>query len=534
MSNGRLARILGWAVLLIGVLDIISVGSPGLPRRLVIIDRYLPYTFINATRYFSLLSGFFLTLLSLQLFKRKAVAWYATVILLVASILTHLFKGFDWRSSLLSVVALIFLIPAKSIFTVRYDPPVLRRAIINFFLIMAVAILYGVLGFYFIKKRHFGQTFSLTQSVTQVTRMFLEFAPPPPYPHTRFGNWFIDSIYVLGFTSLTTAVLQLIKPVAEYALPGFAHRQLATSLLSSYAVSPIEYFKIANDKQLFFSPQAFLAYRVSRGVAIVLGGPVAASAKDSQECVHRFQAVCRENDWLPVFYQLPQSLLPLFSQAGYRHIHFGDEAIIKLPEFTLDPELRSVYRKIQKQGYIFHYLPAPNYATLIAKLKEVSDEWLSLPNRSERGFAQGQFSVKYLTQSDLAVVKDRSGQVVAFVNLIPSFSAQLNQVKSVDLIRQRSHLPNGIMEFLWLSLILDLQKQLVQELSLGMGLAGESSHIKKNILQLLRVFRAQSLSFFKQKFHPHWQPYYLVYKSDTRLPQIALAILDIVHYKGDR
>ena len=39
-----------------------------------------------------------------------------------------------------------------------------------------------------------------------------------------------------------------------------------------------------------------------------------------------------------------------------------------------------------------------------------------------------------------------------------------------------------------------------------------------------RAFNFQGLRQFKEKWHPAWEPRYVVYRSELQLPQIALAI----------
>jgi len=42
---------------------------------------------------------------------------------------------------------------------------------------------------------------------------------------------------------------------------------------------------------------------------------------------------------------------------------------------------------------------------------------------------------------------------------------------------------------------------------------------------LNRFFSVEGLHAYKSKFHPNWEPRYLVYDGDAALPQIALVIV---------
>jgi DNA-binding transcriptional MerR regulator len=53
------------------------------------------------------------------------------------------------------------------------------------------------------------------------------------------------------------------------------------------------------------------------------------------EAIQAFGDFCRENDWIPVFYEASERLLPAYRAAGLRLVKVGEEAIIPLDRFTL-------------------------------------------------------------------------------------------------------------------------------------------------------------------------------------------------------
>jgi lysylphosphatidylglycerol synthetase-like protein (DUF2156 family) len=68
------------------------------------------------------LSGFFLLLLAAELLRRKRVAWWLAVGLVI-SIVSHLVKGLDYEEGLLSLVLLVQLLWLRPVFTAQSDRP---------------------------------------------------------------------------------------------------------------------------------------------------------------------------------------------------------------------------------------------------------------------------------------------------------------------------------------------------------------------------------------------------------------------------
>jgi phosphatidylglycerol lysyltransferase len=121
--------------------------------------------------------------------------------------------------------------------------------------------------------------------------------------------------------------------------------------------------------------------------------------------------------------------------------------------------------------------------------------------------------------------------VAAFVNLIHD---GVPGEMTFDLMRHRTDAPNGAMDFVMLSMIAYARDHGFHALSLGMvpfadTPADEDAGVRQGALSLLtrnfdRIFAASTLFTYKDKFHPRWDPRYLVYRSDAALPAIGLAI----------
>src|SRR5262249_6185542 len=147
--------------------------------------------------------------------------------------------------------------------------------------------------------------------------------------------------------------------------------------------------------------------------------------------------------------------LPVYLSRGFKKLKIGDVAIADLTSFTLEgrarKRLRARIRQLEKEGVLMRYYAAPASDALLKQLREVSDEWLRLPGRREHEFSLGRFDPAYLRSTPIATAEDAGGRVLAFVNVIPSY--HLGEA-TIDLMRHRVDAPNGVMDFLFVKLML--------------------------------------------------------------------------------
>ena len=88
-------------------------------------------------------------------------------------------------------------------------------------------------------------------------------------------------------------------------------------------------FALRADKSYFFSDDrsAFLAYRVTGGVAIVAGDPIG-RADAREELVRRFLDFAHERGWRVAVLGVSEECLALYRSLGLRALYHGDEAVV--------------------------------------------------------------------------------------------------------------------------------------------------------------------------------------------------------------
>jgi phosphatidylglycerol lysyltransferase len=520
-----------------GTVNLLSVmGRSAPPERGALLREVFPLEFLHLSRSLTLLIGFALIISSINIHKRKSRAFQIVLFLSCLSVTFHLTKGLDYKAAFFSALLVVLLLLTRRIFTVRSSHPDLRSGLLQFAIAGLVALSYGVAGFWLLDQREFGINFTLGDSIRRTLLLFSLVGDPQIVPHTRYAHWFVNSLYLMTAAFFVYAVYALFRPVIYQWRTVPQERALAGELVSRYGRGSLEYFKLWPDKSYFFSPskRCFLAYRVGGSFAIVLGDPVGAE-EEIQETIRGFMELCGENDWGLGFYQTLPDFLPLYKALGFRKLKIGDDAIVDLTKFTLEGKAMRKFRytltQMEKIGVHILKFEPPIAEDILLQVKEVSDEWLQIPGRRERGFTLGRFEPDYIRSTPLFAVADSEERILAFVNRIPSYR---RGEATIDLMRHRTKVPNGIMDYLFVKLFLDEQNRKFERFSLGMApMAGfqekeEASREERAVHYFFQhlnfIFSYSGLREYKAKFASFWEPRYAIYRSHLDLPRLAMAL----------
>lgn len=518
-----------------GLLNLFSVmGGPSHTR---VLTEIFPLEFIHLSRTATLLIGFALTISSVNIYKRKRRAWGIVLGLSCFSAIFHLTRGLDYEEATLSVALVLLLLATRKFFSVRSSVPHPSGALLRLAISGLIAVGYGVAGFWFLDEKHFGINFHIGDSILTTLRLLSLNNDPRLVPHTHYGHWFLNSLDVLTISAAVYAGFALFRPVVYRYSTRPRERALAEEIVSRYGRTPLDYFKVWPDKSYFFTPEhdCFIAYSVGRNVALALGDPVGPEDR-IEPIVREFLEFCSDNGWAVGFHQTLPDFLPVYRRARLKKLKIGDDAIVDLVSFNLEGKAKKEFRyKLrQMEGPLAvttrHFEP-PVPDEIMTQLKEVSDEWLRIPGRRERGFTLGLFDPDYVRSTPVVIATDKDGKVLGFVNLIDT---PVQKEVTIDLMRRRTEAPNGIMDYLFIKLFLYAKERGYERFNLGMApMAGfqereqasaEERAIHTFFQQLNFLFSFRGLRQYKAKFATSWEPRYLVYRNPLELPRLALAL----------
>ncbi len=538
--NKLLMRIIpSFLIFTLGIINIVSVITPAINERLHRLQEFIPLDAIAASNYLVLVAGVFLLLTAVYMLKGLRNAWWIALLLSIISFIGHVTKGIDYEEAIVALVVLVMLLFTRKEYHIKGNPRMHSLGILTALFSVAGVLIYGIIGFYFLDKKHFNIDFSTWQSITYTFKNFFLLGSPELIPNSRFAKDFLLSINISGFLSLSFLFYTIIMPYFQkgYVDPdGF---EKAKVLVSKFGKSGMDYFKTYSDKKVF-APEtndAFLAYRVAGNYAVVLEDPVAETPEKMKECISLFDKFTYDLGLRSIYYRVPEESLQLYSELSKKSLFLGQEGIVDLNTFSLEggknKALRNAINKVIDRGYKASIHQPPIKDGLMQKLKAVSDEWLSSTGRNEIIFSQGMFLWEELKQQTIITVENPEEMVIAFLNIIPDFAPG---EATYDLIRKTDDSPNGVMDFILVELFNYLKSQNYATVNLGFApLSGmDDPHTfqersMKFAYEKIRSFsHYRGLRNFKEKFFPAWNNKYLIYSNDYDLISVPAVLTKVI------
>ena len=343
-------------------------------------------------------------------------------------------------------------------------------------------------------------------------------------------------VVVLG---LFFAAARLLRPAAPEPTESGQQELIKANMIVHNSLEVTAYLALLGDKRLLFSPQgdAFIMYAVEGRSWIAMGDPVGPELR-WPELIWRFRELSDRYGGRTVFYEIGHERLDLYLDLGLSLLKLGEEAHVPLSTFTLEggarKGLRYTRRKFEKEGYRFEVIQPESVADHLDTLKNISDAWLTEKNIREKGFSLGFFQPDYIRRCPVAFVI-RNKRIEAFANLWTG--AQLAEL-SLDLMRYLPGATEGVMEYLFICLMLWGKEQGYRWFNLGMApFSGLENRALAPLWNRLGAFvfrygehfyNFQGLRQYKEKFDPEWRPKYLASPGGLALPQVFANLATLI------
>jgi phosphatidylglycerol lysyltransferase len=496
-------NLLAATTLISGTVLLVSGATPTVPGRLHWLYKILPLPVIELSHFLGSLIGICLLLLARGLQRRIDAAYVLTAIFLAIGSILSLLKGLDYEEAALLAMMLAALLPCRRHFYRRasiFHDSLTVGWTITIVLVLVSSIWLGI----FVYKH-----------IDYSSELWWQFALTGDAP--RFLRAAVGSTVLLLILSVT----RLLGPAPkEPARPAQEELNIARQIISK-SPATVPNLALLGDKTLLFDEQhsGFVMYGVEGRAWVALGNPVG-PPETARELAWKYRELVEKHGGQTVFYEVDTTMLHVYLDMGLTLFKLGENASVPLSDFTLEGPhrkgLRYTHRRFTKAGCLLEVLPVSDVSGLFPKLRIISDDWLRDKNTREKGFSLGCFDEQYLRNFPVAVVKQQ-GKVVAFANL---WMGADKQELSLDLMRFGSQAPHGIMEYLFISLILWGKEQGYQSMDLGMApLSGLESRSFAPLWHRIgamvfqhgeHFYNFEGLRDYKNKFNPHWEPRYLV------------------------
>jgi phosphatidylglycerol lysyltransferase len=514
-------QILAVTTFLGGAILLISGATPEVHSRLSWLDDILPLPVIEFSHFLGSLAGVALLFLAIGLQRRLDAAYQLTLLMLGSGIVFSLAKGLDWEEALILVLMLAALAPChrhfyrKTSLTAEPFTPSWSVAI--------TIVILGSLWLGFFAYKH------------------VDYSRDLWWHFTLFGNAprFLRASIAVTAVTLGIALRHLMRPAGPEPSPPTEEQIDHAAAIAAAAPRTYSYLALLGDKELLFNGagSAFVMFGVERRSWVAMGGPVGPE-KDRAELVWKFREMVDRHDGWTCFYQVSERMLHLYVDLGLTLVKLGEEARVPLAGFTIEgrnrKKLRHAWRRCAEEGCTFEVVPPEEIPALMPDVERISNDWLRTKNTREKGFSLGFFDQGYLRRLPLALVR-KGGAIVAFANLWPGGESE---EVSIDLMRHTVDAPLGVMDYLFIELMLYGSKQGYRWFNLGMApLAGLEARSIAPLWSRLgslvyrhgeHFYNFQGLRAYKDKFDPVWEPRYLACPGGLAFPLVLADIAALI------
>ncbi len=516
-----LPGVLSAAVFVSGLVLLVSGAVPAEQGRMAFLDQMLPLGVMEVSHLTGSLLGAGLLVLAWALSRRIDVAWVLSVVALGAGVVASLLKGLDVEEALILGAVLAVLIPSRPAFHRR--AALLAEPLEPEWVVAIVAAIGASVAFGLFAYGH----------VEYGSDLWWRFARSGDAPRfLRASVLVLGGVIVLAF-----ARLMRHAPVVPDR-PDAAELVRARSIVAR-AADTRAYLSLLGDKALLLdeADRAMLMYGVEGRSWVALGDPLG-DVDAGAELAWRFRELAHHQGGWPVFYEVGTARLPLYIDLGLSLLKLGEEAIVPLASFSLDggtrKGLRRAMKEAEKREVSFELIAAGQTENLLPTLQHISDAWLAEKHVREKGFSLGRFDAEYLRHQPIGLIR-HEGRPVGFANVL---RAGDGGELSVDLMRFSPDAPGGVMDYLFIELMLWGRTEGFSRFNLGMA---PLSGLEPRALAPLwnragsLVFRFgehfynfRGLRQYKDKFDPVWEPRYLASPGGLALPRILSNVATLI------
>jgi phosphatidylglycerol lysyltransferase len=504
-------------VFVAGALLLFSGALPPIPTRLTWLTRAMPLPLLEFSHFVGSLAGMGLLLLARGLQRRLDAAYVLTLGLIGFGAVASVLKGLDIEEALILTLIGLAMLPGRRLFFRKaslFSEGLTPGWFVAIIIVVGASIWLGLFAFRHVEYAH------------DLWWHFSFEGQAPRFMRATVGTMALALIFGLS------RLLRPAPPRAEQ-VPGTLPNEVEKIIQQSPNAG--SHLALLGDKRFLLNGarNAFIMYAVTGQTWVAMGDPIGPE-REWSELIWQFRKAADRFGDRAVFYEVGHEHLHLYLDAGFSLLKMGEEARVSLTGFSLEGSgrktLRYIHRKLAKEGCRFELLPPERVAAKMPTLKAISESWLEEKKVREKGFSLGFFDPAYLQRLPVGVVHI-DDHIVAFANI---WQGGEREELTIDLMRYAPDAPNGVMEFLFIEIMLWGVQQGYRWFNLGMApLTGmetnEAAPLWHKISGVVARFGEHFYNFkglrqYKEKFTPVWQPKYLACPGGLALPRMLTDI----------
>ena len=480
------------ATLALGALDVLFALEPRMHTRAHPLAM-LPFPGgASVARSASFAAGAMLIWVAAGLARRKRRAWLLALGTVVAAAIAHLGHGLYLGQAVVSLVLLVGLVRWRSRFDATGDPttlwPVIRTLVV---VGGAWAVVGSTASAHLDRTTDLGFEMLLALAAVRALHLWLR-AHREPSPQT----------------------------------PQDAAR--ARAIVAQYGDDSLSFFALRRDRRYHFSKagNAFLAYRVVAGCALVSGDPIGEPGEVPQ-LVREFAQEARQRGWRLVALHVSERWLPIYRGLRMRALPVGDEAVLRPASFSLEGrrmrKVRQSVTRLERAGLRRSGRAARPSSTQACVRRSPGSTGSGWGKECDRGFSMAMDDLFVHPEARFVLGVGPDGRLGGFLHLVPSLRGY-----SLSAMRRSPETPNGLMEWLISRAADDLAEQGAEELSLNFAVfaaalrAGPGSPVgcghAVDGAAPRPLLPARPAVQLQQKFEPEWRTRYVCFERAIDVP----------------
>jgi lysyl-tRNA synthetase class 2 len=540
--QGRIPIWIGRLTLFLGILNVAANVFRNFQPVANRLNSYAPLL-VNSTAFSTaLFTSLILILVARGLARRKRRAWNITIIILLLNITAELFRiHIHFIQLIVNLSLVVILVIFRKEFYAVSDPTTKRQPFVIFFRILFLTIFSGIFLIYF---RHGNQLIgnpNFTDVLQTVLRGLVGVSGPIEFTSTTVSHTVDNTLGALGIFTIILPLwlyFRRVRPITTTTPEDL--EQIKELIKHDTDQDSLGYFATRKDKSVIWTEnrKAGIAYRVQGGVMLASGDPFGEFSL-WPDAINEFLKIAREHAWTPgVMGCSDRGGEVWVEHAEMIAIDIGDEAIIKVSDFTLEgrpmANVRQMINRIARKGYTTTTTKWTDVdSETKIRLRKLAQEWRY--GVAERGFSmsmdrfgEDEDHNTYITVAYLG------GEIKGLLYFVPWTTDGL----SLDRMQRERGTDAGVNELMIADTVAWSKTNGITHISLNFAAfrslferadkisAGPITRGTRNLIRFFsNFFQVESLYRFNAKFQPEWETRYVLYPRATDLPKVAWAAL---------